>query len=804
MGDPVKTTLAFMAALPAAAALYPAAAQDVIVCDFAGTEPASNTPWTPTSFLAPNLNFSGWDRGTGSYPAAGVDDAFGFYVNATATASTLDEAIAEDEYLGLTLEASVETLDLNAKKVNFSIQRFTWHAPREYSVFTSVGGFQAEDALFTTSTIANGDYGVHDFSFIMPMSGHGGLVGPVEVRLYPHEGKYNHQTSMTAFEIVEPGPLYTLSLAAGRGGSVSSTPDGAVFEEGTVVKLQAAPATDHSFGGWTGDVSGLGNPRSITMTADTTITGVFNANPAPNMTLGMNLGSVVDWATSWDFVDVFKMSRTWLTRSAGGTEWDSGMSAEMPTDVNGWPTGLPFAASDGAMHYAHTLLPAPEAGDYTLILEGAGRIRLKAEGTATQEFVPSGGGTSTYSFTVPPGGEGYLYLEVHESSASVDYIRNLRLIRPSFAAAYQSNPFHPLFLQRLGGFACLRFMDWGETNASPLISWSERTTSDTYTQTRDEGVALEYMIELANTLDQDPWICIPHQADDDYIRQAAVLLRDSVEPSLKIHVEYSNETWNGIFEQTSYVQAVGSSLELDPNPWTAGQIFCALRSAQIWDIFEEEFFDDSRLVKVLATQSSNLSITTTRFGALNDPAINPAYTMPDALAVAPYFGQVYTPADIPPAVPFYPTVDEILDVISPMLIADAGALVLAQKTIANNQGARLVCYEGGQHFVGAQGAENDLTLTDILQAANRDPRMYLRYIEYLDLLHGAGMSMFGNFSYIGNWTKWGSWGVLEDQLQTLTDAPKYRALIDWGRSVPPTGRDSTPLPDPPSGRGVYR
>jgi hypothetical protein len=762
----------------------PGCGDGVVVSDFMGTEPASNTPWTATSCLAPNLVYSGWYHGAGTYPVPGVDDAFGFYVNATATVSTLAEAVVGDEYLGFTLEDPVGTVDLNAKKVNFSTQRFSWHAPRRYSLFTSVGGFQPGDEIFTSSTIAHGDLSVVDFDFILPLSGYDAIAGPVEVRLYAHEGSYSHQTSMVALEIIEPGPLYTLNLSAGPGGSVTSDPAGTVFEAGAVVKLQATPAVEHSFGGWTGEVSGLGNPRSITMGADTTVTGVFNVNPPPNMTLGMNLGSVVDWTTSWDFVDVFRMSRTWLTRSVGGSEWDSGMSAEMPTDANGWPTGLPFLASDGANHFAHTLLPAPEAGGYTLILEGGGRIRLKAQGADTQEFNPTGVGTSTYTFTVPPGGEGYIYLEMHDSSSSDDYIRNLRLIRPGFAGVYQSDPFHPLFLQRLATFANLRFMDWGETNASPLVSWSERTTVDTYTQTRDEGVALEHMVALANTLDQDLWICIPHEADDDYVRQTAALLRDSVDPSLKIYVEYSNETWNGIFEQTSYMQAMGSSLGLDPDPWTAGQIFSALRSAQIWEMFEQEFADDSRLVKVLATQSANLSITSARFSALNDPAINPAYNMPDALAVAPYFGQVYTPADIPPAAPSYPTLDDILDVDAPAMIATAWADVVAQKAVADTQGARLVCYEGGQHFVGSLGAENDLTLTGILQAVNRDPRMYQRYLEYLDLLHDAGVSMFGNFSYVGDWTKWGSWGVLEDQAQPVVDAQKYQALVDWSPSVP--------------------
>ena len=84
-------------------------------------------------------------------------------------------------------------------------------------------------------------------------------------------------------------------------------------------------------------------------------------------------------------------------------------------------------------------------------------------------------------------------------------------------------------------------------------------------------------------------------------------LRDQVDPALKIYVEYSNETWNTIFSQTTYVQDQGEVLALSESRWQAGQRFAALRSIQMWEIFEQEFIDDSRFEKVLATQSSGSS-----------------------------------------------------------------------------------------------------------------------------------------------------------------------------------------------------
>jgi hypothetical protein len=291
------------------------------------------------------------------------------------------------------------------------------------------------------------------------------------------------------------------------------------------------------------------------------------------------------------------------------------------------------------------------------------------------------------------------------------------------------------------------------------------------------------MVQLCNTLQKDMWLCIPHRADDDYVQRTAELVRDTLSPELLIYVEYSNETWNtaGAFNQTIYVQDQGEALGLAPDRWAAGQRFVALRSVQIWRIFNEIFGESAahRLVRVMATQSANLSITRTRTDALNNPDINPENIHADALAIAPYFGRNFSPASLPPNVPDYPTVDEILDVLAPQTIEQAGQDVFGQKQVANAQGWQLICYEGGQHFVGVSGGENDTNLTALLTAANRDPRMGTRYYEYLDVLRSNGVEMFCNFSFCGEWSKWGSWGVLERLDQPLSEAPKYSALIDW-------------------------
>ncbi len=72
-----------------------------------------------------------------------------------------------------------------------------------------------------------------------------------------------------------------------------------------------------------------------------------------------------------------------------------------------------------------------------------------------------------------------------------------------------------------------------------------------YTQSADRGIAIEYAIDLANTLKTDAWFCMPHKASDEYIREFAKMVKERLDPSLKSYVEYSNEIWNWSFGQAA-------------------------------------------------------------------------------------------------------------------------------------------------------------------------------------------------------------------------------------------------------------
>jgi hypothetical protein len=98
---------------------------------------------------------------------------------------------------------------------------------------------------------------------------------------------------------------------------------------------------------------------------------------------------------------------------------------------------------------------------------------------------------------------------------------------------------------------------------------------------------------------------------------------------------------------------------------------------------------------------------------------------------------------------------------------------------AKKRGLALLAYEGGQHLVGHGGAENNAELTRLLQAANRHPRMKELYLQDLRGWRESGGRLMCVFSSMGNYSKWGSWGVLENGGQDAASAPKYQALLEF-------------------------
>ncbi len=81
---------------------------------------------------------------------------------------------------------------------------------------------------------------------------------------------------------------YSLGTTTVGSGSVSLSPAGGVYENNTSVQLTAMPVSGWQFAGWGGDLSGLENPATITMTANKNVTATFTEQGGGGSSLTFN------------------------------------------------------------------------------------------------------------------------------------------------------------------------------------------------------------------------------------------------------------------------------------------------------------------------------------------------------------------------------------------------------------------------------------------------------------------------------------------------------------------------------------
>lgn len=496
------------------------------------------------------------------------------------------------------------------------------------------------------------------------------------------------------------------------------------------------------------------------------------ARSPQSVLIGTNLNGISDWSTQWNFVDVFKTSRDWIPQKEGAP-WGEGGQVNLTPD--GWVASLePGQWVETVMMIDSTHYPA---GQYTLLYEGQGKLTFAFENAQIISQTPG-----RMVVEVKPDGAG-IFLQIRETNPQ-NPIRNIRFIMPGFEQTYQTQPFHPLFLERIRQFQTLRFMDWMATNNSDVVNWADRNTPNSVRQAGGKGVALEYMIQLANTLKVDPWFTIPAKASDEYVRQFATMVRDRLDPSLKAHIEYSNEVWNTMFSQHRYAAEQGRSRNLDENDFTAALLFYSERSVQIFQIFNTVMGRDAdqRLVRVLAGQAAN-PWTAEQILGWKD-----AYKAADAYAIAPYFegadldqnGDSDLNDPNQAAAIRKLSLDQIMDNLMAGMTTDVKPMLDANYKVTQQFGLPLYAYEGGPHLTTHQFPEDQIEpITELFAAANRHPRMREVYRAYLTQWQQSGGTVFNQFVDVAPPSKWGFWGAMEYQNQPLPQAPKYQGLIDF-------------------------
>jgi hypothetical protein len=469
-----------------------------------------------------------------------------------------------------------------------------------------------------------------------------------------------------------------------------------------------------------------------------------------NYVLGINISAITYYSSEWPFVDSMKSSGAWVSNRTG-FKWGAGGPLALTPD--GW---VAYLDPDQKATLPVNTIPQRPAGDYVVLYDGEGEFTFPL---GKAKVISKQPGRVVVNYPA----DGGIWLDLLKTNPS-NPIRNIRFIKPGFETSYRSQTFHPLFLERLSRYKSVRFMGLMRTNNSLEQKWENRMK---VTNAQYFSMPVEIAVKLANTLNADPWFTMPHLADDDYVRQFATLVRARLNPNLKVYIEYSNETWNSQFKQYAYMGQKAAELGIGTNAYTHGALYYSQRSVEIFDIWESVFEGNERLVRVLASQAANASLSRNIVRWQN------AYLKADALAIAPYFQTPLT-AGI--------TTDQVIDGCRAYINGTVKTWLTRQKAVAQEFGLDLIAYEGGQHLMVKQphiNSPENQALTDVAIAANRDPRMYDLYIEYLNLWKAMGGGIMMHLSSVGGPSRYGMWGSLEYQDQPLTSAPKYRALMDY-------------------------
>ncbi len=496
------------------------------------------------------------------------------------------------------------------------------------------------------------------------------------------------------------------------------------------------------------DGSGAVNATDVQLVINAAL-GLLPPEPQPGPTgnafgpMGINIHYVNYYDQVMYFPEVTRQGSRWIVFNPESGEWslpEDDPRQNLSVDENGYPTEL--APDQGVRMIIFMDSEVMPAGDYTLVWEGSGTLEIDGNGARTV-FEPED--ASPQAVSIPPSEslENYLFLAILATDPA-DPVRNIRMYAPGY-----------------------------DPETAPLF--------------------MPHLAELANELGKDIWVCVPHAATEDYIRQMATLFRDRLEPDRRIWVEYTNEAWNSIFSQFDWLAAEAERVAQEENREDFYLYHMYGRYAiRALEIFEEVFDGGDRVVAIMSgfsAWSDPLRMTLDEVERLGKTDVI------ETVAIAPYFGLNAEDNSDPILLALRSALPEITEEewadIFPLIEERAvsimrpgneyGDEMLANRAMAQDLGVPLTCYEAGQHFVNWYYSQPELMeeLGDVFVELNARPEMYDVYQGYLDEWQAFGGSTMTMFHLAGSWYGLEAFGHMRSVLQPIEEAHKYRALLDW-------------------------
>lgn len=401
-----------------------------------------------------------------------------------------------------------------------------------------------------------------------------------------------------------------------------------------------------------------------------------------------------------------------------------------------------------------------------------------------------------------------------------------------------------VMVDRLGPTSVIRYMDPLETNGSINALWEHRVRPYEHPRTEHEeggqGMPWEHIIAISNQTGTSPWICLPHMADDDYVRNVARVFRygsdgvdpfpsdaareahrvgggtvwEPLDPALQVYTEYSNEVWNSnaAFGQTPWVQSAALA-EVNANPASAllydnvdpgsgnfARIVMARyytrRAVFISNAFREAFGDAAMMTRVrplLFWQQTNanshgsyrLAFLQDYFGQVRPG--NPVARPPNHYIWGAGAASYYSPG--PDSSDTSGGWDGVKDLVwnsgdfnaqtwTSRLVTDGG--------LARGHGLRYVTYEGGPGLgdpLGGLGTVHPYA-TEIIN----DPRIKDEIYEHQTIFNQYGGDLFTYFTHQGgiNSVRWGFVLHLDDPVMPKLEA--YQNLVNLPRETETFGK----------------
>ncbi|WP_349294646.1 calcium-binding protein (plasmid) [Thioclava sp. 'Guangxiensis'] len=505
----------------------------------------------------------------------------------------------------------------------------------------------------------------------------------------------------------------------------------------------------------------------------------LSATGNPNPTLALNLAALSDWSAALPFLDLMKTMRPWLGHEAGN--WGAQSTADLVEagifDENGWPTEIPDGLSKigtvwdwTASSAADPDLAEQRAGVYVLEYEGEGTIQLRGDVKILSQE------DGKIVFENVSGNTWEMLITATDPEGTGAYIRDVTVVAQEHVDLFEAGAvFNPDWVALIDDARQIRFMDWMKTNNSSAVTAEDLVSGE------DRGLSVtasvEDMVRLANEIGADPWFCMPHMADESYIRAFATYVRDTLDPALTVRIEYSNEAWNTMFSVNSWLsEQVASEWGLSgQEARDAYYVKMATQSALIWaDVFGEEA--EERLVNILSTQALNTWRTQRLLEAEawqdSEPEsyVDPA-TVFDELAITTYFGtnplnSATTRAEILGLVnggDMAGAVARVIELTQAHLLSSAETWA-AQAELAHAAGLDLVAYEGGQHIhtsfstSGLSSAEVT-ALQQVLTDAVASTEMVDLYAQCFEIWTEIADGPFMQYVDVASASGYGSWGL---------------------------------------------